>query len=178
MPVHKSQTIPKSNRKIIFLIFLAFFLCLVGCWVFWVAEYQYRFTPFLARTVGLSAMAIFGFSMIIMAGRLISKKPGIEITRDEIIDYSYKKLRIRWADIIELKTDETFGSEFILVMIRNPETYINRPDLIQKISMEWNWRTYGTPITLSSGSLKCTSKELYDLILKNWLNYRNENYNS
>jgi len=56
------------------------------------------------------------------------------------------------------------STQFLLIRLTNPEAYLNKANLLQKRMMKANNRMYGTPISISSNTLKCSFFELEQMV--------------
>lgn len=72
---------------------------------------------------------------------------------------------IEWDDIVELQIENVVNQKFIMVIVSNPEKYINRQkSSLKKMAMGRNYKSYGSPISISANGLKTNFEELYRLI--------------
>ncbi len=120
--------------------------------------------------VGILAIVFFGLCGVAILIKLFNAKPGVIIDQNGITDNSGPATigLIDWNDIISVKTAKAGNQDFIVVIVRNPQYYIDRhKNLFEKKIMDMNYAGFDSPIYISLNSLKCSCDELYNLILSN-----------
>ncbi|MBI1183445.1 hypothetical protein GC194_04205 [bacterium] len=159
-----------SKTKTKFLLATCSLICLIGLLViFGLDEWTITFfeIPVNHTFLGSSLIIIFSTFIVLLIRNLNKKSPAIVITDKSIIDNSSMTSigEIQIDDITELKTLNVSGQSLILIVVKNPDTYLNRiPNGWKKKVLENNFRTNGTPIVISSSGLNCSSRELYNAI--------------
>jgi hypothetical protein len=72
---------------------------------------------------------------------------------------------VLWKDIIEITTSNVMNQKFLMFIVKNPEEYINRQNgIVKRKAMEMNYRSYGSPISISANTLDTNFEELYELL--------------
>lgn len=119
--------------------------------------------------IGLAGVLFFGLCFIFIAKKVFSRKAGLTINDDGIIDNSNATSvgLIEWKDITGIKSWGTGSAKVIVVLTSEPEKYIERSkNFISKAAMKANNRIYGSPLSIISNSLRINFSELEKLILE------------
>ena len=126
-----------------------------------------------------------GIGILVLVGiKLFDPKCGLTIDSEGITDNSnFTSIGlITWADIGNIRSSRVRSEKFIFIEVNNPFYYINRSNnRLGKKIMRANLRMYGTPISLSSRTLKYSFSDLESLIMKEFekqLLNKNESRNS
>lgn len=120
--------------------------------------------------VGWASIIFFGAYSVIIFLKFFDKKPGLVIDNDGISDNSsgVSAGLIAWRDINGLTVRQVYNQQYILVMVKNPEEYIGRyTSAFKRRVVKLNYKMYGSPLTITAGSLKCSFNELYALLAEN-----------
>jgi len=157
-----------SKIKLTFQIFLAVIFVVIGLWLYLESGTKFSFTPFFARTIAVFAIIIFGILGFLAGQKIASRKPGFVITREGFIDHTYKMGLIKWTDIKEFKSNWLIGTKFLLVFVENPEEYLKNASITYQIFLKLYKWIYGTPISVSAGSLTCSYEDLHETLIKHY----------
>jgi hypothetical protein len=170
----------RSKKKLISIFFKALLFVFLGIlFTFYPKEFVsplYK-NVFLIRLAGILSILLFGALSLTIPKELFLRKNGFVIDKYGIIDYStYSSAgEIKWDDIISIKTIKIVSEKFILVYVKNPNAYLHLSDGIIKNKLrELDLRFYGTPIYISSVSLKCNFNQLENDLRKSFEKYKNE----
>ena len=157
----------KLSKKKLFLLIIACIAFITTCvWLWIIADSQNRFTPIFVKLVSIVGVLFFGIILPFLILKLFDNKPGLIINSTGIQDNSSAMGMkfIQWNEIIKIDIAQVQTTRFILIFITNPEEIIEKGNSIQKKLMRMNHKTYGTPISISSNSLKCNFDELLTII--------------
>lgn len=164
--------IPLSKKKILLLFFGAVIFVIISIW-FLLEPEQFlslrRTNETLIQIVGFAGIVFFGFCAVFTFKKLFDKKYGMIINENGIIDNSNATSvgLIKWTDIVRVRTEEVYSQKFILIDVKNPEEYIeHKKGKVGKVAMKANYNKYGTPISITSNSLKFDFSELEKIIHK------------
>ncbi len=164
--------VPLSQNKMLLAIGGSILFVLLGVWLFVSAdsfqENSVRLlrNPIIVKGAGVLAILCFG----VMAGmgikKLFDKKIGLSIDAHGITDNSNTSSVgfIEWDDITRIETQQVMSTKFLLIHVRNPEKYIEKASGMKAKLMRSNMQMYGTPISITSNTLKCSFDELEKLI--------------
>ncbi|QNK78275.1 MULTISPECIES: STM3941 family protein [Winogradskyella] len=128
--------------------------------------------------IGLLAILFCGLGVFFIAKKIFSGKAGLTINDKGIIDNSNATSigLIEWDDISGVETIQvsvpvyeyffTVSSpKMLIIKTSKPEKYIERSkNIISKEAMKTNNRMYGTPLTITSHTLKIKSSKLEKII--------------
>ena len=123
--------------------------------------------PTLILTVGIAAILFFGLCAIFIAKKLPDKTPGLIINNQGVTDNSsgVSVGLIPWDDIKEINVTNVANQKFLMLVVKNPDEYINRQKgFIKKKAMQMNYKSYGSPISISANGLKCNFNELFRIL--------------
>jgi hypothetical protein len=123
--------------------------------------------PTVIFIVGLASVLFFGLVAITIFRKLSDKKPGLIINRQGIIDNSsgVSAGLILWTDIEDIKVSQAMNQKFLMFIVKNPQAYLNKvTNPLKRKGMEMNYRTYGSPISISANSLQINFDNLYSLL--------------
>lgn len=163
--------IPLSKNKLILMFLGSLIFVALGLWfVIKPPTISNRFlnNPTLILTVGIAAILFFGLCTIFLAKKLLDRTPGLTINDQGITDNSsgVSAGLIQWSDIVAITVENVANQRFIMVIVKNPNDYINRQTgFIKRKLMEINYKSYGSPISISANGLKSNFVELYKIIL-------------
>ncbi len=174
----ETKVIKSSNKK--------FILWTIGGGIFVVLGILFIFSPdkfitllikntLLIRLIGIIAVIFFGFALIILTKKvLFDKNLGIIINEEGIIDNSsfVGVGLIKWEDITSIEKSKVRSTYFLLINVKNPKYYINTPNRIKSNLLKANYKSYGTPISISANFISCSFAQLENIILNSFEKYR------
>ncbi len=131
--------------------------------------------PTVIFIAGLAALIFFGLIAVIIFRKLIAKKPGLTVNRKGITDNSsgVSAGLIPWADIQEIKISKVMNQKFLMLIVKNPEYYLNKvTNPLKRSVMKMNYKTYGSPISISSNALQTNFEDLYKLLIEKRNEYK------
>ncbi len=125
--------------------------------------------PTVITIIGLVTVIFFGLVLVVIMRRLLNNKPGITINNHGII-YNAGGTSfglIPWTDILELKTTKITFQKFLIIIVKNPQDYIDKSStsFVRK-GMTANKKKYGSPIIIAANGLQISFKDLHTLLLK------------
>ncbi len=117
--------------------------------------------------VGYVCVIFFGAGAVIAIVKLLSNKPGLLIDNKGITinPGSFSESFIEWSNIESFVIKDIYRTKIITVYLKNPKQFINKINNSFKRKMaSFSLKTYGTPISITASSLKCSTDELYALL--------------
>jgi len=162
--------IPLSKQKLYLMLFGSIIFVGIGTWLVVnppKSNHPIFGNPMIILISGISAIVFFGYITFTLFKKLPDNKPGLIINSEGIIDNSSGVSAgiILWTDIIEISTSNVMNQKFLMFIVKNPEEYINRQNgIVKRKAMEINYRTYGSPISISANTLDTNFEELYELL--------------
>ncbi len=131
--------------------------------------------PAVIFIAGLASVIFFGLIAVTIFRKLLDKKPGLIISKQGITDNSsgVSAGLIPWADIQEIKISQVMNQKFLMFIVRNPNDYLDKvTNRLKKNAMKLNYKTYGSPISISSNSLQTNFDDLYKLLIEKMNEYK------
>ena len=165
--------IPLSKKKIYFAILGCLLFVIAGIWLFFNTSLYLEFplrlfrNPMIIKGVGILSILFFGTIGILQIKKIFDKKAGLIIDSSGITDNSNATSvgLIEWNDISDIKTKKIMSTKFLLINITNPEKYIGKAKNGMKAKlMRSNMKMYGTPLSITSNTLKYDFGKLEQLI--------------
>jgi hypothetical protein len=123
--------------------------------------------PLLTPVIGYAAIAFFGFCAFCLIKKLFDTRPGLIVNEEGITDNAsgFSFGLIPWADIEDIYVIEIGRQKLIMVLVNNPDDYINRQtNPIMKKLAAMNYRSYKTPVSITANTLQYDLEELYGLL--------------
>lgn len=169
--------IKSSKTKLVLLLSGSLIFIILG--VFLVVN-PHKFASFIFRSVtfirmvGIVAILFFGLCLIILIKSLLAKKFNLIINDKGIIDNSsYVSVGvIFWSDINSIKRVDVMSTKFLLINVKDPNKYLNKESGIKRKILERTFKTYGTPISISSNTLSYNFDELEKVIYESYNEYK------
>ena len=130
-------------------------------------SFRYRNEDFI-RIAGILSTIFFGATGIYGCFKFFDKKVGLTLNDEGIIDNTNASSigNINWDEISEIKMEQVMSTKFLLVYIKNPNKFIESSSGFKKKIMIANNKMYGTPISITSNTLKCNFDELEKIVLE------------
>ncbi|RED43944.1 hypothetical protein DFQ10_104135 [Winogradskyella eximia] len=140
--------------------------------------------------IGLLSVLFCGLGVFFIAKNIFNRKVGLIINNKGITDNSNTTSigLIEWDDITGVETIQvsipayeylfTVSSpKMLIIKTSKPEKYIERSkNMISKEAMKTNNRMYGTPLTITSHTLKIKSSNLETIISEQLNKRKNKHY--
>jgi hypothetical protein len=123
---------------------------------------------------GLASVLFFGLCVIFAFRKLFDKKVGLIINREGITDNSsvVSAGLVLWSDIEEIEICTMAGQKFLMVILKNPQDYINKiTSPLKRKAMEMNYKIYGSSISISANLLQTNFGKLRSLLLNKMKEY-------
>jgi hypothetical protein len=174
--------IPISKNKIFLGIGGSIIFIILGIWTYINANEFHDSViiifrnPLINRGFGILGILFFGATGIYGIKKVFDKKVGLRIDSNGITDNSNASSigLIEWNDITEIRTKQVMSTKFLLIYIVNPEKYIEKAKNGMKAKLlRTNMKMYGTPLSLTSNTLKYDFVELKELIQIEFENNKN-----
>ncbi len=131
--------------------------------------------PTLIFIVGLASILFFGLVAVTIFRKFSDKKPGLIINRHGITDNSsgVSAGLIPWTDIQEIKISQVMSQKFLMFIVSNPQDYLDKvTNPLKRNAMKMNFKTYGSPISISSNALRTNFNELQKLLVEKMNEYK------
>ncbi|MES2592219.1 MAG: STM3941 family protein [Bacteroidota bacterium] len=159
--------IPISKTKLLFGIGASILFVVLGVYfITAMADQQTRFNPILVKGIGVASILLFGLTGIYGVKKMFDNTIGLTIDENGIFDNTNTSSvgLIKWTDITEIKTEQAASTKFLLIYTVNPDFYLNKVKGFRRKLMEGNNRMYGTPLSITANTLKCSFNDLEKMI--------------
>jgi hypothetical protein len=124
-------------------------------------------SPEIIMITGIAAICFFGIGIIFIARKLFDNSPGLIIDQYGITNNAnaINMGLIEWEDITGIKIEQIRSTKFLILYTNAPEKYINSTkNIVAKQALKMNNKIYGSPISITSNSLKIDFDDLENLI--------------
>ncbi|MBZ4042404.1 STM3941 family protein [Flavobacterium hibisci] len=168
--------IPLSKTKMIFAFTGS--LIFVGLGIWFLVNQSKIGTPILynQRTIfGIASILFFGLVVITILRKFLDQKAGLMINPKGIVDNSsgLSVGMILWTDIQEITVLQVRNQKFLVIIVKNPQEYIDKmSNSIKRNVMKINYKSYGSPISISANALQTDFNKLHKLILEKMSHYK------
>ena len=130
--------------------------------------------PMLRKVVGSITVLFFGATGLFGVSKLFTNNIDLTIGRDGIVDNSNGSSvgLVEWSDITEINTQQVMSTRFLLIHVVDPEKYIKKAKnaMVSRL-MKSNMKMYGTPISITSNTLKIDFSKLEELVRSEFAKY-------
>jgi len=162
--------IPLSKKKLLLMLAGSVGFILIGFWFVFDPpriSNPYFGDPTLLLLLGIVSILFFGICAVYIARKLPENKAGLIIDSSGLIDNSsgVSAGRILWSDIQDISVIEIHRQKLIMLQVKNPQDYIDRQkSRFKRKMMQMNFNMYGTPLSITSNSLKIEFNELINIL--------------
>lgn len=123
--------------------------------------------PTVILIAGIASVLFFGLVAVTIFRKFSDKKPGLIINKQGITDNSsgVSAGLIPWTDIQEITISQVMNQKFLMFIVRNPEFYLEKvTNPLKRNAVKMNYKTYGSPISISANVLKTNFDDLHKLL--------------
>jgi hypothetical protein len=163
--------IPLSKTKILLLFIGALLFVILG--TFFIITPDTFISPIFKnlqaiRITGIVAVLFFGAVGAYGFRKLFDKTIGLTIDENGITDNSNASSvgLIDWNDIVEIRSEQVASTKFLMIFTNNPDKYMERVNGFKRKLMQGNMKMYGTPLSITSNTLKYNFDDLQKLIIE------------
>ena len=164
----------KANKRRSFLMFsLSILFVVLGVLPFLgvgLREYR-KYVPVFHDVIFIVVIIFFGFTALIYLKMILSTKPVISISEKGICDNVFFGL-IEWENVAGFRKVRVQKQDYILILLENPEKYIQKFNFFKQKWLSLNLKQYGTPVMIHTGNLKIDQEELLNIVRKEWAEYK------
>ena len=142
-------------------------------------EYR-KYVPVFHDVIFIVVIIFFGFTALIYLKMILNTKPVISISEKGICD-NVSFGMIEWEDVAGFRKVRVQKQDYILILLENPEKYIEKFNFFKQKWLNFNLKQYGTPVIIHTGNLKIDQEELLEELLnivrKKWAEYKRNKKN-
>lgn len=131
--------------------------------------------------LGIIGAVFFGACAIFTSRKVFDTRPGLIIDDLGITDNSSAVAvgRVFWHDVTDVESFEMYGrrhagpiSKFVILRVKKPQRYLDQQmAFLKRQAMQTNFKMCGTPVTITSNTLKITHQDLYTLLRRKHAEY-------
>lgn len=133
-------------------------------------EYR-KYVPVFHDVIFIVVIIFFGFTALIYLKMILSTKPVVSISEKGICD-NISFGMIEWGDVAGFRKVRVQKQDYILILLENPEKYIEKFNFFKQKWLSLNLKQYGTPVMIHTGNLKIDQEELLNIVQKEWAEYK------
>jgi hypothetical protein len=154
----KTLQIPPNRLKLFIYGLLSFCFVAISLWLLLLS--------ILFFPISLLGVLFFGLAGSSMLYKAFAKNSGLFLLEEGIRDASnFVSIgMIRREDIEDIHFIDVQNQSFIQIMLNIPEDYIAKGNKIQQFWMKLNYKTYGTPISISCSFLRIKQDKLQTVL--------------
>ncbi|MDR3259547.1 MAG: hypothetical protein LBT51_08075 [Fusobacteriaceae bacterium] len=185
--INEKIEIPLSKKKLFLLLLSSIGLIGSSVWIIFIRglnivqnpinnSYEIIDFDIFYIIVGLIGIIFFGICDVFVIKSLLKKEMGLVIDCYGITDNTsgISIGHIPWENIIEINRMNISKQKMVIIIVSNPKEYINRQtNPISRKAAEANYRMYGSPIFISSNTLKCDFIKLNTVLHEEFEKYKN-----
>ncbi len=130
-----------------------------------------KYVPVFYDAVFIAVIVFFGFGVWVCLKTILSNKPAVSISEKGICD-NVSFGMIEWEDVAGFRKVRVQKQDYILILLENPEKYIEKFNFFKQKWLGLNLKQYGTPVMIHTGNLKIDQEELLNIVQKEWTEYK------
>lgn len=168
-------TIPLSKGKQFVGLCGAICFVALGAWMWTYADEQTRYRPTYVIAVAGTCVVFFSIAAVCILMKIFDNRPGLILDPQEIVDNSsaVPAGRIAWSDIRGFSISDVHRQSLLAILVHDPDKYTVHGTFIRRHIARANLRMYGSPIQISSNSLKITFDDLVATITAHYEKRKN-----
>lgn len=119
----------------------------------------------LVPAAGALSVGFFGLCALVAVRKLFEKKPGLILDSTGILDNSSGVAAglVHWSEITGFDIFQVHGARSLVVKVSDPDKYVHRGGAIKRALNKANLHLCGSPIAITSSSLKIDFDDLLQL---------------
>ena len=161
------KIIELSKKKILLLITGSIVFVVAGLWILQVSAASvvspHAFDKsLLGRTIGWASIIFFGFTGVVGLKKFYDDNPGVILNSAGITDNSsgFSAGFVPWGDILGFGTLEIYNQKMLVVLLNEPDKYIEVGSSLRRSFVRANSKLSGSPVVIVSNSIKMNFDEL------------------
>lgn len=162
----KEIKIELSKGKILLVLLGGISLVAVAFWLWNYSEIQQKVDPLLVKIIAVIGMLFFSICSFFGTIKLFDTKPGMIVNSRGFVNNSLvlDGQFVEWTHVHSFQIIEIKQTKILLVFIDNPEEIIDKSNIWNKFWLRQNLKWYGTPINVTSNTLKCNFEEMLNIM--------------
>ena len=162
----KELVIPLSKLRILFIVVGAGLFTALGVTLLFFADSHSIPNPFFVRILAVALLLFFGVALIFGIRKLFDSAPGLVMNRQGILDNAGGGAArlIPWNEITKISVTKIHYQKVVTIHVRQPEHFMKKGHWLSRLINHANYKFFGSPIHISSNSLKTNFDELIETI--------------
>jgi hypothetical protein len=171
MNSHDETIIEIDRRKIALGIAGTLAFVVIGIWLVMLDDSRiatsrgfrlFMNSPLLAHVLGVLAILFFGGVAIFLIKKIFDRKPGLVFNSEGLVDNAGATAAglIPWDEIEGYQVLEISRQKMLIVMVSDPDKYVARGNALRRKLNAANYNMAGSPISISTRTLKTSFDEL------------------
>jgi len=158
----EKKYIPLNKAKLSSLLRLSIGFTVTGLWLASSVRIDHSLVRIIISGLGIAQIIFFVPLTFSLFKKYKDRKAGITLDNTGITDNTILSAGyIPWSDIYELKKI----GQLLIILVTNPKKYISRQsNFVKRKIMKVLFKTYGSPIIITSNELKCDFKKLQNIL--------------
>lgn len=166
-PSTEEVVIPLDRRMLGVLLVAATAFVVVGLLLMLIPGLREGADGWQKIAAGLACVVFFSAAAVALMQLIRSKKPGLIVTDRGFVDASSGVAAgdVSWEQVESIGFTNVKGGKFVTVMVKDPQTFVQRGGLIKRLLSRLNARIYSSPVQISARSLAISHDELAQLLM-------------
>jgi len=159
--------IPLSKTKILLAVAGSMLFVVLGIYfITTMADQQTLLNPTLVKGIGFASIFFFGTTGVYGIKKMFDTQVGLTIDDHGIVDNTNATSigLIEWDQITEIRTEKVMSTKFLLIFTKDPNRILEKVSGVRRKLMFANMKMYGTPLSITSTTLKYDFNELEKLL--------------
>ena len=121
--------------------------------------------PVVVRVAAVAAILLFGLGGLYGLKKLFDKRPGLILNSSGLVDNASAVAAgfIPWSEVLGSGVLEIQKQKMLIIGVRDPQKYIDRGSALKRTLNNANYKMSGSPVSISSVTLKIDFAELVSL---------------
>lgn len=169
----------KLSRSKLFLILVGafFFILIGGLFIYDPQRFMSSFirSQVILYVIGIASICYFGACLLYGLYKFTDSNIGIRLDSVGLYDNSSAASigLIRWQDITGFRIEKIQSTQILIVLISDNDKYVNNAsNFLVKFLLKMSIKMYGSPIAITSNTLKIDFDLLNQLVNDHWRKFR------
>ncbi len=167
--MRKTEIYTSEKKAMRLLVISLFFIALS---VYFIINPKVFINPFLQgayliQGIGFLGVLFFGFGMYVATKRIVKTELALVVDTEGIHMYPKKPNSkiIDWDCIMAFSEIKINSQKILIIEVSNPEYWLlSESNMIKKKMMQFNFANYGSPLSISTGSLAISQEDLIHVL--------------
>ena len=163
-----------SKTKLVLLVLGSCAFVAAGAWLLTVDAESIRYgrsfrlffnDPVVVRVAAVASILLFGLGGLYGLKKLFDKRPGLILNSSGLVDNASAVAAgfIPWSEVLGSGVLEIQKQKMLIIGVRDPQKYIDHGGALKRTLNNANYKMSGSPVSISSVTLKIDFAELVSL---------------